>query len=106
MRCEVILIVRIFYNNHNTNDICLRFLPPSSTGTIARVRVSMYVGGVHEDLTSLSPNPGGVSEVAVSRSKGAGRAPREAKPLLGAGNRDALTRPPTNHGETTDFPGE
>ena len=37
---------------------------------MANVRVSTYVGGVHEDLMSLAPNPGGVDEVALSRSKG------------------------------------
>jgi len=49
MRCGVILIDRIFYitYNNNTDDICLHILPPSSTGTIARVRVSTYVGGAH-----------------------------------------------------------
>ena len=68
MHCEVILFYFTLTTTTTFNaDICLRFLPPSSTGTIARVRVSTYVGGVHEDLTSLSPNPGDASEVAVGR---------------------------------------
>ena len=47
--------------NNNTPSLC--FLPPSYTDAIAYVRVSTYVGGVHEDLTSLSPNQEDASEL-------------------------------------------
>ena len=70
MRCRVILIIRVFfyfYINNNYNDTCLRFLSPSSTGTIAHVRVNTYVGGVHETLMSLSPNQGDASEFPGGR---------------------------------------
>ena len=52
----------------------LRFLPPSYTEPIAYVRVSTYVGGVHEDLTSLSPNQGDASEFPDGQPIGAGHA--------------------------------
>ena len=90
MRCGVILIGFSFtflYQQQqlSNDDTCLRFLPPSSTGTIARVRVSTYVGGVHEDLTSLSPNPGDASEVAVGRPISAAHAGPCYSPCLRGG---------------------
>ena len=102
MHCGVILIVRVFfyfYINNNYNDICLRFLPPSSTGTIAHVHVSTYVGGVHKDLTSLSPNPGDASEVADGRPIGAAHAGPYSSPCLRGGplqEGGAATRGPPN----------
>ena len=108
-----------YYYIHDKNDTCLRFLPPSSTGAIARVRVSTAVGRVQYarqdfldvgvlDFTPntgrapLSANRRGASTSAASRPMGSQRIILLLNFLVEGRRHEHL--PPTNLGWPGDRP--
>ena len=78
VRCRVILIVMVFF---------YIFTSPTTTTTpsLHPDAIPLTVGGVQEDLASLSPTPGDASEVAVGRPMSAAHAGQCYSPCLRGG---------------------